>query len=221
MSEEAHSEINSDMIAFLDSKLLPLGDRLELLEANGEVAPGIPVVGAAGHQSGHMMVEIASAGETLLYVSDAVLHPLSLEHAHWCAVYDRSPEQGLALKRALLERAAAEGLMIHAFHSTSPGWGTSHATERRGGGTLSRAETRVPSRASLVSGTGRRNDSGCSCGTGCRASLGLSYPTPTTQQLAGWRASFRTQRPYGWFCSASCPSWPGQFQEKSLRADGR
>lgn len=123
MSEEARSEMHSDVIEFLDSKVLPIRDRLELLEANGEMAAGIPVVGAAGHQPGHMMVEIASAGETLLYVSDAVLHPLSLEHAHWCAVYDRSPEQALAVKRALLERAAAQGLMIHAFHFDFPGLG--------------------------------------------------------------------------------------------------
>jgi glyoxylase-like metal-dependent hydrolase (beta-lactamase superfamily II) len=123
MSEETRAEIHPDTVEFLDSKLLPIGDRVELLEEGRKIAPGIRVIGAAGHQPGHIMVEIASAGERLLYISDTLLHPLNLEHPHWYAVYDRNPEQALAVRRALLERAAAEGLMIHAFHFDFPGLG--------------------------------------------------------------------------------------------------
>ncbi len=123
MSEETRAEIHSDTAEFLDQKLLPTRDRIELLEEDGEIAPGIRAVGAAGHQPGHMMLEIASMGEKLLYISDTLLHPLNLEFPDWYVVYDRNPEQALAVRRKLLKRAAAEGLMVHAFHFHFPGLG--------------------------------------------------------------------------------------------------
>ena len=123
MSEETRAEIHPDTTEFLDRKLLPIRDRLELLEEDGQIAPGIRALGAAGHQPGHMMLEIASMGEKLLYISDTLLHPLNLECPDWYAVYDRNPEQALAVRRELLKRAAAEGPMVHAFHFDFPGLG--------------------------------------------------------------------------------------------------
>lgn len=123
MSEETRAEIHPDTAEFLDRKLLPIRDRLELLEEDREIAPGIRAVGAAGHQPGHMMLEIASMAEKLLYISDTLLHPLNLEFPDWYAVYDRNPQQALAVRHALLQRAAAEGFLVHAFHFHFPGLG--------------------------------------------------------------------------------------------------
>ena len=36
---------------------------------------------------------------------------------------DLAPEQGLATRRRLLDMAAAEGLLVHAFHFPLPGLG--------------------------------------------------------------------------------------------------
>lgn len=123
MSEETRAEIEPDRAEFLDRKLSPISDRLALLEEDGEIAPGIHAFGAVGHQPGHMMVEVSSKNEKLLYVSDTLLHPLNVEFPDWYAVYDRNPEQALAVRRALLQRATAERLMIHAFHFPFPGLG--------------------------------------------------------------------------------------------------
>lgn len=123
MSEETRAEIEPDRAEFLDQKLLPIRDRLQLLEEDGEIVPGIHALSAVGHQPGHMMVEISSAKERLLYISDTLLHPLNLEFPDWYAVYDRNPEQALAVRHELLQRAAAEGVMVHAFHFPFPGLG--------------------------------------------------------------------------------------------------
>lgn len=123
MSEETRAEIDPDTAKFLDEKLSPIRDRIELLEEDRDIAPGIRAVAAPGHQPGHMMLEIASMGEKLLYISDTLLHPLNLEFPDWYAVYDRNPKQALAARRELLKRAAAEGFMVHAFHFDFPGLG--------------------------------------------------------------------------------------------------
>jgi glyoxylase-like metal-dependent hydrolase (beta-lactamase superfamily II) len=123
MSEQTRAEIQPDTAEFLDRKLLPIRDRLELLEEDGEIVPGIHALGAVGHQPGHMMAEISSGNEKLLYISDTLLHPLTLEFPEWYAVYDRRPEQAVAVRRELLKRAAAEGFLVHAFHFQFPGLG--------------------------------------------------------------------------------------------------
>ncbi len=123
MSEETRAEIHPDTAKFLDQKLSPIRDRIELLEEEGEIATGIRAVAAPGHQPGHMMLEISSMGEKLLYISDTLLHPLNLEFPDWYAVYDRNPEQAIATRRELLKWAAAEGPMVHAFHFRFPGLG--------------------------------------------------------------------------------------------------
>lgn len=123
MSEETRAEIQPDRAEFLDRKLLPIRDRLQLLEEDGEIVPSIHALGAAGHQPGHMMVEISSGNEKLLYISDSLLHALNLEFPDWYAVYDRDPERAIAARRKLLERAATERLMLLAFHFDFPGLG--------------------------------------------------------------------------------------------------
>jgi glyoxylase-like metal-dependent hydrolase (beta-lactamase superfamily II) len=130
ISQETRAEIHPDTAKFLDQKLSPIRDLIELLEEDREIATGIRAVAAPGHQPGHMMLEIASMGEKLLYISDTLLHPLNLEFPDWYAVYDRNPEQAVAERHELLRRAPAEGFMVHAFHFDFPGLGYIRREER-------------------------------------------------------------------------------------------
>ncbi len=180
MSKETRAEIQPDRVEFLDRKLLPIRDRLELLEEDGEIVPGIHAFGAVGHQPGHMMVEISSENEKLLYISDTLLHPLNLEFPDWYAVYDRDPEQAVAVRRELLKRAAAEGFLVHAFHFHFPGLGYI----RRGGGAwrwepfggAAQGPIHSPANRSLraVRGT-------------CRASDLRHWPQPSIRRDQAWR----------------------------------
>lgn len=96
--------------------LLPIRDRLDLLDREMEIVPGIYAIAAAGHTAGHLALAIASAGEELLYVSDAALHPIHLEHPDWYPIWDLEPERALATKRRLFDRAAADHALVLAFH---------------------------------------------------------------------------------------------------------
>jgi glyoxylase-like metal-dependent hydrolase (beta-lactamase superfamily II) len=94
----------------------PLRDRVDLLDAETEIVPGIEAIDAAGHTPGHLALSIRSVGQELLYVSDAALHPIHLEHPGWHAVWDFEPAQAIANRRRLFDRAAIDHAQVLAFH---------------------------------------------------------------------------------------------------------
>jgi glyoxylase-like metal-dependent hydrolase (beta-lactamase superfamily II) len=112
--------------------LVPIEDRVDLLEGDEEIAPGVHIVSAPGHTPGHIAVLVESAGEELLYVSDAALHPIHLEHPEWHPVWDQDRERAAASKRHLFDRAARNGALVLAFHF--PPFPSLGRVERRGRG---------------------------------------------------------------------------------------
>jgi glyoxylase-like metal-dependent hydrolase (beta-lactamase superfamily II) len=103
--------------------LLPVQDKLDLLDQEVEIVPGIRPLHAPGHTPGMIALEIASGSAKLLLVSDLVLHPLHLEHPEWCAAVDVMPDQVALSRRKILKRAAAEKTLMLAFHFPFPGLG--------------------------------------------------------------------------------------------------
>jgi glyoxylase-like metal-dependent hydrolase (beta-lactamase superfamily II) len=103
--------------------LPPIQDWLDLIEREREILPGIQAIAAPGHTPGHMALGISSGGEQLLYISDTVLHPIHLAQPEWCAAVDFAPDQVVATRRRILNRAAAEKALVLAFHFPFPGLG--------------------------------------------------------------------------------------------------
>jgi len=111
------------MHAFALPQLLPLADRIETIEHETDIVPGVRAVAAPGHTPGHMALEIASGGDSLLVVSDAFAHAVAVEHPTWNMVHDMLPDQAVATRRRLLRRAADERTLVAAFHLPFPGLG--------------------------------------------------------------------------------------------------
>ncbi len=107
---------NQPFLAFARMNLLPLRDQVDLLDGESEIVPGIWALPAPGHTPGQMAVAVASNSDELLYISDAALHPIHLEQSDWYPVYDLDPEQALATRRRLFDRAADEQALVSAFH---------------------------------------------------------------------------------------------------------
>jgi glyoxylase-like metal-dependent hydrolase (beta-lactamase superfamily II) len=108
---------------FARENLPPLQDRFDLIEREEEIRPGIWAISAPGHSPGHMVLEISSAGKTLFFLADAALHPIHLEHPDWLAVVDANPEQVVATRQRLFERAATEHALVLGYHFEFPGLG--------------------------------------------------------------------------------------------------
>jgi glyoxylase-like metal-dependent hydrolase (beta-lactamase superfamily II) len=99
-------------------------DQLALVEGENEVVPVVQVFPAPGHTPGHLAVSVRSEGQGLLCLGDAAVHPLHLEHPAWHMAFDQNPEQALATRRRLYDRAASQHTLVHAtyFHPAGLGY---------------------------------------------------------------------------------------------------
>ena len=120
---DVDGHIKEVLITVARKNLPPIQDQLELVDHETEIVPGIRAVAAPGHTPGHMAVAITSDSEQLLYISDAVIHPIHLEQPEWYAAVDLAPEQVVTTRRRLLGGAAVEKPLVLAFHFPFPGLG--------------------------------------------------------------------------------------------------
>jgi glyoxylase-like metal-dependent hydrolase (beta-lactamase superfamily II) len=103
--------------------LLPIKDRLRLIEPETEIVSGIKALPAPGHTPGQMALSITSSNERLLCLSDVVLHPVHLEQIDWCSIFDVMPEVVTGTRRRLLDMASTAKDLVMAFHFPFPGLG--------------------------------------------------------------------------------------------------
>jgi glyoxylase-like metal-dependent hydrolase (beta-lactamase superfamily II) len=115
-SEEAFRKTPEMFVTVARKNLEPIKGRVRLIEYKSEIVPGIRAIPAPGHTPGHLVVSISSGVEQLLYIGDAVLHPLHLEHPDWIPIYDIMPEQAAASKRQIFDLAAEEKALVIGQH---------------------------------------------------------------------------------------------------------
>ena len=117
------AELKTSFVAQARCCLTALRHRIELIDREREIVPGVLVIPAPGHTPGHLALLLASEGQKLLNIADAAVHPLHLEHPEWENGFDLTPQQAVATRRELLERAVAEDMHLMAFHFPFPGVG--------------------------------------------------------------------------------------------------
>jgi glyoxylase-like metal-dependent hydrolase (beta-lactamase superfamily II) len=90
-----------------------------LVDAETEIAPDVRIIPAPGHTPGHVALLIGADQVGALYLGDAVITELGIEHPDWISMPDTlhgPPEATVATRRALLERAVAEQRVVIAAH---------------------------------------------------------------------------------------------------------
>jgi glyoxylase-like metal-dependent hydrolase (beta-lactamase superfamily II) len=114
-SEEELATMSAVGASAAREHLPPLADAgvLDLIDGEEEVAQGVRMVPAPGHTPGHLAVEVANE---LLYLTDALLHPLQAARPEWGHGLDEDPEAAAATLRSLLGRAVASGLPVARAH---------------------------------------------------------------------------------------------------------
>jgi glyoxylase-like metal-dependent hydrolase (beta-lactamase superfamily II) len=103
--------------------LPPIRSQLDLIDAEEEIVSGICAISTPGHTPGHMALSVLSEGEQLLCACDTLIHPIHVEQINWFSSFDLAPQQALASRRRILDRAAAEKAMVHSPHFPFPGLG--------------------------------------------------------------------------------------------------
>jgi glyoxylase-like metal-dependent hydrolase (beta-lactamase superfamily II) len=95
------------------------GSQLRTFETDYEVAPGVVAQRTGGHTPGHSVVRLASGGDRLTFVGDAVL-PVSFDHPDWHNAFEHDPEEASRVRVRLLGELAATGEPMVATHLSFP-----------------------------------------------------------------------------------------------------
>jgi glyoxylase-like metal-dependent hydrolase (beta-lactamase superfamily II) len=106
-----------------ETRLMQLRDKLELIEPDVEIVPGIRVSAAPGHTPGYTVIEISSGGEKLIYIGDLIYDPQDIENSDWYSVFDFDPKEVVVTRNRIFEHAARDGALLMAYHVSFPGLG--------------------------------------------------------------------------------------------------
>lgn len=83
------------------------------------VAPGVLVRHTGGHTAGHSVVRLASGGNRLTFVGDAVF-PVGFDRPEWHNGFDHDPETAVEVRLRLLREMAGTGELLVGTHLTFP-----------------------------------------------------------------------------------------------------
>ncbi|HYE03390.1 MAG TPA: MBL fold metallo-hydrolase [Phycisphaerales bacterium] len=99
--------------------------RFTLLRGAAQVRPGIVLVPAPGHTPGHCGLLIDGGGDNqLLSITDAIHNAaIQLAHPEYYVAFDTAPEQAVEARKRLLDRAAAERVLVTGAHLPFPAIG--------------------------------------------------------------------------------------------------
>ncbi|RZT42129.1 MBL fold metallo-hydrolase [Cupriavidus agavae] len=87
-----------------------------------EVAAGVTARVTGGHTPGHCVVDVASKGEKLTFVGDAIFE-VGFEQPDWQNGFEHEPEIATQVRIALLDEAAETGSLLAAAHVAFPSVG--------------------------------------------------------------------------------------------------
>jgi glyoxylase-like metal-dependent hydrolase (beta-lactamase superfamily II) len=96
--------------------------QLRPFETEYEVAPGVVLRRTGGHTAGHSVVRLASGGDRLTFLGDAVF-PHHFDHPDWNNAFDHDPEEAVRVRVRLLRELAASGELLVATHLSFPSVG--------------------------------------------------------------------------------------------------
>jgi glyoxylase-like metal-dependent hydrolase (beta-lactamase superfamily II) len=93
-------------------------------EPGQEVAPGIISIPAFGHTPGHTAFAVASGKDSMLVLSDTSFHPsLFAKNPEWQGVFDMDGTMAVDTRKKLLDRAAADRMLVQGYHFPFPASG--------------------------------------------------------------------------------------------------
>lgn len=96
--------------------------RLELVDRDTTIVPGVTMVPAPGESPGHCLVRVQSGGADFWFLGDLFHHPVEVAHLDWVSE-GRDAAVMLASRQRLVAAALASDALLVASHIPFPGFG--------------------------------------------------------------------------------------------------
>ncbi len=98
------------------------GDRMSMFSGEAEIAPGIMSMPLPGHTPGHTGFMVSSGDESLLIWADIIhVPPVQFARPSVTIGFDVNPDQAAETRARILDRVAADRMMVAGSHMTFPG----------------------------------------------------------------------------------------------------
>ncbi|MFN4102562.1 MAG: MBL fold metallo-hydrolase, partial [Pararhodobacter sp.] len=111
----------SDWGAVARMVLAAYGDRLRIIAAGDEIAPGLTSVSLPGHTPGHSGWRLSSGKEQLIHVGDIVHAPaLQVADPEIGIVFDLDMDTARETRKRLLDELATDGALFTGGHFLHP-----------------------------------------------------------------------------------------------------
>jgi glyoxylase-like metal-dependent hydrolase (beta-lactamase superfamily II) len=100
--------------------LLAEPDRLDVIEGDTELGPGVRAVATPGHTPGHQSVLVEAAGESILITGDLLVHAIQLLYPELAYAHDMDADQARATREKTLHEATTGGSLLAVSHLGKP-----------------------------------------------------------------------------------------------------
>ncbi|OED37549.1 hypothetical protein AB833_23215 [Chromatiales bacterium (ex Bugula neritina AB1)] len=118
------SDMRKPTKALFDKVVVPLHDRLRLLQPGDNLVPELTAVEAFGHSAGHFCFHLESEGQRLMLLNDTVPHYVtSFAHPQWHFSMDDNPDAAAVTRQRILDLVVAEDIPVTGFHIPFPSLG--------------------------------------------------------------------------------------------------
>jgi glyoxylase-like metal-dependent hydrolase (beta-lactamase superfamily II) len=117
---------NRIKVYFLNARRIfsDIAGEVRRFRPGAEVAPGITSIPSFGHTPGHTAFAVASRNQSMLVMSDTVRNPyLFARHPDWQPLFDMDGPMAVKARRQMLDRAAADRMLVEAYHFPFPASG--------------------------------------------------------------------------------------------------
>jgi glyoxylase-like metal-dependent hydrolase (beta-lactamase superfamily II) len=103
----------------------PNWKNLRPVDGEVEVAPGVRQIPAHGHTQGHAVHLISSGGKQFISTADTTnIYSLFAKNPDWQGVFDHVPDEAVATRKKLFDRAIADKATVSGYHWGLPNVGT-------------------------------------------------------------------------------------------------
>ena len=123
----SHLDLDEDtrkmFSAQLQSSLIPVKDRVELIDGDTEIVPGMKLIKAPGHTPGSIVLLLSSGNEQLLGPFDVIHQPSDLARPDLLDVFDMFAEQGSRTRMQILSQFIPANPLVFECHFPFPGLG--------------------------------------------------------------------------------------------------